>query len=116
MERLDVDCFNNPFSVDTGTPKNIPLLDEVYKVETVYTCLVIHISSSDYCSTEVRNISDLTLNTVLSPACTFGGFTISSHNTSEKEGYIGGGRYNRTVRGHCNGSLPNGRIYLKRNL
>ena len=59
----DLDCFNNSFSTDTGTPsKNIPPLDEVNDVEIVYTCRELHFSSSSSRSTEVSTIYDLTLN------------------------------------------------------
>ena len=49
LEQLALDCFNNPFSADSGTPaKNIPLLDEVDGGETVSTLRAIHFYSYAY--------------------------------------------------------------------
>ena len=117
LGRLALDCFNNPFSTDTGTlENNIPLLDEVDDGETVSTCRALHFSSSGSCSTEVSTISNMTLNSASSSAYTLVASTIGSQHTAEKEGAREGGRYNRAVRGYCNGRLPNGKSCLKRTL
>ena len=64
LEQLALDFSNNPFSNDTGTPeKNVPPLDEVDEGKTFYTCSEIHFFSSYSPSTDVSNISDITLNT-----------------------------------------------------
>ena len=76
----------------------------------------IHFYGSDSHSTQGSTVSDLPLNGDLSPASTLASSTIGSQHTSEKEGAKEGGRYNRAVRGYCNGKLHNGRIYLKRTL
>ena len=62
LELLDIDCFNNTFSNDTGAPENnIPPLDEFDYRETVSTCHGRHYSSSNSSSTEVSTILELTL-------------------------------------------------------
>ena len=67
LERLALYCFNNPFSTDTGTlENNIFFLDEVDDGEIVSTLRAINFSSFDYCSTYVRIISDITLNSASS--------------------------------------------------
>ena len=86
MERLALDCFNSPFSDDTGTPvKSIPPLDEVDEVETVSTCGALHFSSYAYPSAEVRTISDIALNVASSFAYTPVTYTIGFQHTSKKE-------------------------------
>ena len=86
-KRLDLDLLNNYFLTDTGPPsKSIPLLDEVDDGETVSTCHALHFCSSDSQSTEVINISDLTINNTLSSAYNLVKSTIGSQHTSEKEG------------------------------
>ena len=100
LEQLSLDCFNYPFSTDTGTPeKNIPPLGEVDDGETVFTCRVIIFSSSASSSIEVRTISDITINSASYPASTFVISTIGYQHTNEKEGSREGGRYNMTTRG-----------------
>ena len=117
LERLAFNCFNNTFSTDTGIPaNNIPLLDEINDGETVSTCRSLRFFSSPSRSTEVRNISDITLNSASSSACASVDSTIGSQHTAEKKGAREGGRYNRTTRGYCNGRLPNGNILLKRTI
>ena len=37
LEQLPLDLFNNPFTTDTRTLKNIPLIDEIDDEETVST-------------------------------------------------------------------------------
>ena len=42
-ERLALDCFNNTFSTDTGTPENnISPLDEFNEVYAYCTCRAVH--------------------------------------------------------------------------
>ena len=63
LEKLSLDCFNNPFLTDTWTPeKNIPPLDEVDEGDTVSTWISLNFSISVYLSTEFSTISDITLN------------------------------------------------------
>ena len=117
LESLDLDCFNNPSTADTGTMvKNIPLLADVGDGETVTTRRAFHFSSPASHSTQVRTISDLTLNNASVSASTLAESTIGFQHTAEKEGVKEGGRDNRTVRGYCNGRLPNGEGCLKRTL
>ena len=48
-ELFALDCLNNPFSTDTGTPEdNIPPLYEVDDIATVYTCRALYYSSYYY--------------------------------------------------------------------
>ena len=85
LERLALDCFNNSFSTDTPPPeKNTPPLDEVDEGETVSTFREIKFSSSIYPSTEVRNISNITLNNASSISYSSATFTIESHHTAER--------------------------------
>ena len=68
-ELFALDCLNNPFSTDTGTPeKNIPPLYEVDDIATFYTCRALYFSSYYSFSTEVRTISDITLKSAPSSA------------------------------------------------
>ena len=86
MEQLDVDCLNNPFSDDTGTPtNNIPPLDEVdegYIVSFFYT---IHFSSSISPSIDIITIYDITLNSTSSISYNLVTYTIEPQHTSERE-------------------------------
>ena len=85
LEQLAIDCFNNNFSTYTGTPsKNTPIPDKVNDGETVYTFREINSPSSDYCSTEVRTIYDITINSASSPAYTFVDSTIEYQHNSVK--------------------------------
>ena len=84
-----------------GLRKN-PILDEDDYGETVSTLSAINFTTVTYPSTQGRNIYDLTSTLVES--------TIGYQHTDEKEGSKEGERYNRTVRGYCNGRLPNERI------
>ena len=46
LERLVLDCFNNPFTTDTrNLAKSMPLIDEVYAGEKVSTLHALHFSS-----------------------------------------------------------------------
>ena len=55
LEQLALDCFNNPFSTDTGTlAKNIPPLDEAYEGEIFSTCRALEIYSYIPPSTAAR--------------------------------------------------------------
>ena len=102
-EILAQDCFNNNFSYYSGTPaKNIPILDEVYDEDTVFTCRSLQFSTSISPSAAVSNISDLTQS--------------SASHFSEKEEANLGGRYNRLTRGYCSRKMPNGKRCLQRSL
>ena len=117
LEPLALDCFNNPFTTDTGTTgEYIPLLDEVDGGETVPTRRTIHFFSSTSRSTQGKTISRHILNRVSSADSILGASTIGSQHTAEKEIAKKRGRYNQTVRGYYNGRLPNGRRCLKRTL
>ena len=100
---IALDCFNNPFSTDTGTTTNkIRLLEQVNDIETVYTLRNHNFSSSAYQSTEVSTIYDLNFNTNSSSDSTLVDSTIGSQYTSVRELAKEGGRYNITIRGSCN--------------
>ena len=52
LEQYYLDCFNNPFSTDTGTlSKNMPLLDEVDNGDSVSTFSSLNFSSCASSST-----------------------------------------------------------------
>ena len=102
-ERVALDCFNNNFSSDRGTPaKNTPPLDEIDDEDKVSTCLSLQFSASIFPSAAVSTISDLTQN--------------SASHFSEKEEVKLGGRYNRLTRGYCSRKFPNGKRCLHRSL
>ena len=85
MERLDLDCFNIIFLSYTGTQENnIPPLDEVDEGEKCSTCHSLHFYSYVSTSTEVRTISDITLNSASLFAYTLVNFTIGYHHPTEK--------------------------------
>ena len=89
LERLDVDCLNNNFSADTGTPtNNIPPLDEVDEGYIVSSFHTIHFSSSIYPSTEINTIYDITLNSDSSISYNLVTSTIEYQHTSEIEDAI----------------------------
>lgn len=66
--------------------KYIPLPDEVNDGDNVSTRYDIPFNGSISNYAQVRNISDLTLNIVSLSASTLVKYTISFHNTAEKEG------------------------------
>ena len=79
LERLAQDCFNNPFSPDSGTPaKNISPLDEVHGGDTVSTYCALHSSSCISTSASASTISNITLNSASE-------ISIGSHNIAERE-------------------------------
>ena len=85
LERLALDCFNNTFSTDTGNlSNNIRPLDEVDEGDTVSTCCALYFYVSDSTSTEVRNISEINLNSASLLAYTLENSTIGSHHTDKK--------------------------------
>ena len=107
-ERLSQDCFNNPFSPDSGTPaKNIPPLYEVDDGDKVSTCHALNFSSCIYCSTVASTISDITQYSASS-------ISIGSQHISEIEEAREGGRYNRITIVYYSGRLTNGKIFLNR--
>ena len=117
LERLALDCFNIPFSNDTGTTaKHIPPLDEIDEGETVSTRRALHFYSSASPYTEVSTIFDTTINSASSFAYTLVTSTIGSQHTSEKEEAREGGIYNRNNRGYFNGRLTNGKRFLNRTI
>ena len=84
-ERLALECFNNNFSTDIGTPENnTPTLDEVNEGDTVYTCHALHFSSSSSRYAEVSTISNITLNSDSSLAYTSATSTIGFQHIAEK--------------------------------
>ena len=106
LEQIAADCFNNPFTTDTGTPaKNIPSLDDIDNEGNVSTCRSLYDSSSSPRNSEISTISDITIAT--DPT------TDIDHAASE-EFKLEGGRYNREDRGYFHMRLNNGRICLKR--
>ena len=114
---MSLDCFNNIFSTDIGTPeKNLPLLGEVNYGEINYTFRALNFSISASCYTEVSTVYDITINIASLSAYTLVGSTIGSPNTAEKGGAREGGSYNSNTRCYCNGKLPNVNICLKRTL
>ena len=114
-EWLALDYFDF-FSTDTETPEKNLLLDEFGGEEAVSTCCVIQCYSSDSCSAQGRNISDLNINSASPSGSTLEDSAIGSKNTNEEEGDKEGGRYNRDFRGQFNGRLTNVRIWIKTTL
>ena len=87
LERLTLDCFNNPFKTDTGSPaKNIHTFDKVDERKTVFTCCALHFTSSASPSTEVRIIYGVNLNSASFLAYILETSTIGYHHNAEKEG------------------------------
>ena len=86
MERIAADCFNNPFTTDTGKPsKNMPYLDGIDNEDTVFTCQILNYSSSSPCNSEISTISDITITTAL---------TTAIYHMASKKIQLEGGRYN----------------------
>ena len=91
LEQIAVDCFNNTFTIDTGTPaKNIPSLDGIDKQFTVYTCQRLIYSSSPPLNSDISTIFDITV--VTDPTTSIG-------HTASNEVELEGGSYNRADRG-----------------
>ena len=64
LEIIDADCFNTPFTTDTGTPeKKIPSLDDIDKKGTVSTYLSLNYYSSSPCNSEISTILDIAIAT-----------------------------------------------------
>ena len=83
-KQISVDCFNNTFTTDTGTPaKNIPSFDDFDNEGTVSTFHRLVYSSSYPRNSEIRMISDITVAT--SPT------TYIGHTASKEVGLEGGG-------------------------
>ena len=92
------------------------LLDEVDDGDIVYNRYAINFSICDYCSTQGRTISDLTIKSDSSPASILVEYNIGSKHTADEEGSKEGGIYNRNVGGCYCRRLTNGRICLKTTL
>ena len=86
LERLSLDCFDNPFLTYTETfVKNIPLLDEVDDEETVATCRCIYFFTSLSTSTQSSSIYDLTFPSASSLDFSLYAYTLSSQNNIAKK-------------------------------
>ena len=115
-ERLALDWSKNYFSTDTGTRKRtyLPLMRYIKERQFLLDLWFIFkglISPS----TEVRNISNITLNSASSISYNLVTSTVEYQNTAEIKEAIQGGIYKRIARGYCSGRLTNGKIFLKRN-
>ena len=105
-ERTAVDCFNNIFTIDTGTTeKNIPSIDGIDNEGTVYKCQRIRYSSSSPQNSYISMLSDITISNAPTTAI---GHTPSKGVELERE------RYNRADRGHCYMRLRHENIFMKR--
>ena len=82
LEKISHDCFNNPFSIDTGTPaKNTPILDEVnYGYPVAIFCHIYFCTSLSY-HTQDSNISDLTVAIASLSASSFSTYFLHSQPT-----------------------------------
>ena len=117
LEQIALDCFNNPFLTDAGTPENnIPPLDELDEGETVYIFCSLYFFSSSSTYVAARTMYDITLNSSLSISYTSVTSTIGSQYTAEREEARERGIYNRLDRGYCSRRFSNGNICPKRSL
>ena len=90
-EQISIDCFNNNFTKDTGTPENnIPSLDYIDNKGTVYNCRRIGYSSSSPHNSEISTILDITIATA--PNTDIG-------HTDSNEVELEGERYNMVDKG-----------------
>ena len=92
MEQIAVDCFNNNFTTDTGTPaENIASFDDIDNKGTMSTCRSLDYSSYSPHNSKISTISDITITTA--PTTAIG-------HTASKEVQLEGGEYNRSARGY----------------
>ena len=88
LERLALHCFNNHFSTDTWYPDKehtLPLM-RLMKERQFVLAVYFNFSISDFPSTEVRTIYDITIISASSLDYTLVTSNIGSQHTAEKEG------------------------------
>ena len=107
-EQFSRDCFQDPISVDTGTPDNsIPLLSDVGDEDPVATCHCVYFAN--LCSFTIQDspTSDPNIPIFLSPASSLSITSlISQHILSVIENKLRG-KSKRFHKGYCSGMLTN---------
>ena len=85
LESLAHNCFNNPFSTDSGDlAKNIHLFDGLNGKHTTATQHIIDFTTYPSHATQDRTIYDLLILSVLYPASSLSISTLSSQNIVSK--------------------------------